>query len=82
MQMKREDGAALSHRVPLEIKTGKMYRKQGSLEHRALRSHPVSCSFSPIRNVLLFNISALSSHTLCSTPGWYILFTLSAGSQA
>ena len=33
--MKRGDGAALSHRVPLEIKTGKMYRKQGSLEHRA-----------------------------------------------
>ena len=24
-----------SHRVPLEIKTGKMFRKQGSLEHRA-----------------------------------------------
>ena len=35
IQMKRGDGETSSHRVPLEIKTGKMYRKQGSLEHRA-----------------------------------------------
>ena len=29
----------LSHRVPLELKTGKMYRKQGTVEHRAQVSH-------------------------------------------
>ena len=32
--MGRDSG--LSHgRVPLELKTGKMYRKQGTVEHRA-----------------------------------------------
>ena len=28
-------GVESSYRIPMEIKTGKMYRTQGSLEHRA-----------------------------------------------
>ena len=35
LQMKRKEEQESCHRVPLEIKTGKMYRKQGTLEHRA-----------------------------------------------
>jgi DNA replication ATP-dependent helicase Dna2 len=35
IKMRRGKGAESSHRVPLEIKTGKMFRKQGTLEHRA-----------------------------------------------
>lgn len=36
MRERRGGGSrCASHRVPLELKTGKMHRKQGTIEHRA-----------------------------------------------
>ena len=35
MMRERRGSSILSHRVPLELKTGKMQRKQGTIEHRA-----------------------------------------------
>ena len=63
IQMNRGDGAALSHRVLLEIKTGKMYRKQGSLEHRA--QVPYYFLHKPLVLVafVLANVAPLSNQT-------------------
>ena len=35
MMRERRGSSTWSHRVPLELKTGKMQRKQGTIEHRA-----------------------------------------------
>lgn len=35
----RRGSSTSSHRVPLELKTGKMHRKQGTIEHRAQVSY-------------------------------------------
>lgn len=42
LTMREKRGTStLSHRVPLELKTGKMHRKQGTVEHRA----QVGCTY-------------------------------------
>ena len=44
------EDAAVIQRVPLELKTGKMFRKQGTIEHRAQVSSDREYVQSCLRN--------------------------------
>ena len=53
LKEKREGTASVElNRVPLELKTGKMFRKQGTIEHRA----QVSCMQNYLQYILRISI--------------------------